>query len=213
MASIKNGLGENIKGRLGNLIFYSRFGRTYARIRPPEVHDPCTVLQQQQRSRMKDVTVFYKIVRQSPLAAIWRQTAYLQGMTGINLFVKSNIAAFSGNGRVTDYEKLHFSYGFLPQGDCFRVVCRDSATSVDIYWENAILLNAERYADRFMAVALFENDEFIAYTGLGSTCLRAGCHALLRLPEGYPRPCRVYCFFAAGNGKDYSGDVCCELEG
>ena len=69
MASVKNGLSENIKGRLGNVIFYSRLGRTYARLRPPKGHDPCTVLQQQQRSRMKDVTLFYKVVRQSPLAA------------------------------------------------------------------------------------------------------------------------------------------------
>ena len=86
MASVKNGLSENIKGRLGNVIFYSRLGRTYARLRPPKGHDPCTVLQQQQRSRMKDVTLFYKVVRQSPLAGIWRQAAYAQGMTGINLF-------------------------------------------------------------------------------------------------------------------------------
>ena len=34
MASVKNGLSENIKGRLGNVIFYSRLGRTYARLRP-----------------------------------------------------------------------------------------------------------------------------------------------------------------------------------
>ena len=212
MASVKNGLSENIKGRLGNVIFYSRLGRTYARLRPPKGHDPCTVLQQQQRSRMKDVTLFYKVVRQSPLAGIWRQAAYAQGMTGIDLFVKSNIAAFSGNGRVTDYEKLHFSFGGLPQGDCFRVVGGSSGISLDIYWENATLLNEGRCADRFMAVVLFENDEFIAYTDLGSIYPRIGCHALIRLPEGYPRPRRVYCFFAAVNGKDYSGDVCCEVE-
>ena len=63
-----------------------------------------------------------------------------------------------------------------------------------------------------MAVVLFENDEFIAYTALGSIYARSGCQALIRLPEGYPRPRRVYCFFAAVNGKDYSGDVCCEVE-
>lgn len=186
MASVKNGLSENIKGRLGNVIFYSRLGRTYARLRPPKGHDPCTVLQQQQRSRMKDVTLFYKVVRQSPLAGIWRQAAYAQGMTGINLFVKSNIAAFSGNGRVTDYEKLHFSFGGLPQGDCFRVVGGNSGISLDIYWENATLLNEGRCADRFMAVVLFENDEFIAYTDLGSIYPRSGCHALIRLPEVSP---------------------------
>lgn len=39
MASVKNGLSENIKGRLGNVIFYSRLGRTYARLRPPKGHD------------------------------------------------------------------------------------------------------------------------------------------------------------------------------
>ena len=92
--------------------------------------------------------------------------------------------AFKGNGRVTGYEKLHFSFGGLPQGDCSRVVGGNSGISLDIYWENATLLNEGRCADRFMAVVLFENDEFIAYTDLGSIYPRSGCHALIRLPEG-----------------------------
>ena len=40
MASVKNGLSENIKGRLGNVIFYSRLGRTYARLRKGMIRVP-----------------------------------------------------------------------------------------------------------------------------------------------------------------------------
>lgn len=73
-----------------------------------------------------------------------------------------------------------------PARGCFRVVGGSSGISLDIYWENATLLNEGRCADRFMAVVLFENDEFIAYTDLGSIYPRIGCHALIRLPRGIP---------------------------
>lgn len=212
MARIKNSLCENIRGHWGNMIFYSYLGHTYMRSYPKKVHNPRTPLQQQQRNRMRDVTIFYKIVNQSPLARVWHQAGYVQGMKGPNLFVRLNIAAFSGNGRVTDYDKLHFSYGLLPQSDCFRVVYRNSGTSMDISWENTSLLNKERYMDLFMAVVLFENNEFIAFTNLESVYQRADCHARLHLPEDNSRPCRVYCFFASADGNNYSCDVCCQPE-
>lgn len=209
MATIKNGLGENMKGRLGNVVFFSRFGRTYVRSCPMHVQDACTPLQQQQRKRMNDVMTFYKVVRQSGLAGIWREAALGQHMSGMNLFVRLNIPAFSGDGRVTDYEKLHFSCGTLPGGDRFQVKCPTSGSVVNVNWENATLLNEERYADHFMAVMLFENDEFVVCDGEDSGILRRDCRAVLRLPEEGRLPLRVYCFFAAADHKAYSGDVCC----
>ena len=122
MAHIKNGLFTQVKGRLRDLIFFTRRGHTYARSRPKEMSNPNTPLQQLQRNRMRDVVAFYMVVRQSPLLVVWQRAGNEKGMSRMNLFVKLNIAAFDGNGRVTDYEKLHFSYGSLPQGDCFRAV-------------------------------------------------------------------------------------------
>lgn len=212
MVCVKNGIGVNMRGRLGNVIFYTRGGRTYARSCPQKVHNPKTPLQQQQRSRMSDVSAFYKVVRQSRLYGIWRQAADCLKMGGMNLFVKINIAAFSGNGRVTDYEKLHFSYGVLPSGDCFRAIYQAATASVDICWQNVTLLSEERYADRFMAVVLFERDEFTVFAGREDASCRRDCVARLCLPEGHPPPLKIYCFFAAIDDTAYSGDVCCHLD-
>lgn len=209
MAVVNNGLNQEIKGRLGNVIFFTRFGRTYVRSRAQKVHDPSTPLQQQQRKRMNDVMAFYKVVRQSVLAGIWREAASGLHMSGMNLFVKLNIAAFSGDGRVTDYEKLHFSCGVLPCGDRFRVTWQPSGRLVKVDWENATLLNRDRYSDRFMAVMLFENDEFIVSHAENGGFRRKDCRAVLRLPEGRQTPLRVYCFFAAEDRRAYSDNVCC----
>lgn len=212
MAYVKN-LSENVRGRLGNVIFYSRGGRTFARSRPLKVKDANTPLQQQQRNRLKDVTAFYQVVRQSPLNPVWRLAAAREGMTGINFFVKQNIAAFSGDGRVTDYEKLHFSWGCLPQGDCFRTVYRAGEEAVDVYWENATLLNERRYSDRLRVVMLFGNDEFIVFTGVEENgCRREDGCGRFSLPVGCPLPRKVYCFFAAADERAYSPDVCCHLD-
>lgn len=211
MAHIKNGLFTQVKGRLRDLIFFTRRGHTYARSRPKEMSNPNTPLQQLQRNRMRDVVAFYMVVRQSPLLVVWQWAGNEKGMSRMNLFVKLNIAAFDGNGRVTDYEKLHFSYGSLPRGDCFRAVWQPSDGTIGISWDNVTLLNEKRYADRFMAVVLYEDDGFTVFTGREG-CNRRDGRACLRLPEGRLPPVGVYCFFASSGCRAYSGDVYCRLD-
>lgn len=210
MAYVRN-LSENIRGRLGNVIFYSRGGKTFVRSRPLKVNDADTPLQRQQRRRMRDVAAFYKVVRQSPLYPVWRLAAAKMVMSDMNFFVKQNIAAFSGEGRVTDYEKLHFSWGRLPKADCLRAVYCAERHWVEVRWENATLLSGHRYSDRLMVVMLFEGDEFTVFTEAGGEgCRRSDGCARFPLPEGYPPPRKVYCFFAAADGNAYSADVCCD---
>lgn len=55
MARIKNSMFKQLSGTLGDIIFYSRSGRIYARRRPQYIRDAKTPLQQQQRMRMRDV--------------------------------------------------------------------------------------------------------------------------------------------------------------
>lgn len=207
MVCIQNGLFSSVKGRLRGLVFFTRAGRAYVRSRPEKVRNPRTPLQQQQRDRMRDVVGFYNVMKQSVLIRVWRQEARRRGMLGINLFVKLNIGAFDGTGHVTDYRKLHFTCGTLPQGDCFRVVYQAAARTVDVRWENRALLNERHRADRFTAVVLFEDDGFMVCGGDGHK--REDCQARICLPEECPRPVRVYCFFVASGGKDCSADVCC----
>lgn len=209
MVYIKNGLFAQAKGRLRDLVFFTRAGRTYARSRPGAVRNPQTPLQLQQRSRMKDVVAFYMVVKQSPLARLWQLAGHERGMSRMNLFVKLNIGAFSGNGRVTDDGKLHFSCGSLPQGDCFQAAWQAADRTIHIHWKNKTLLSKGRYADRFMAVVLFEDDGFAVFPGGEEDYRRVDGHACVCLPEGSLTPRGVYCFFAAADGKAYSDDVCC----
>ena len=211
MAHIKNGLFTQMKGRLRDLIFFNRRGRTYARSRPKQMSNPDTPLQRLQRNRMRDVVAFYMVVRQSPLLAVWQRAGNERGMSRMNLFVKLNIAAFDGNGRVTDYEKLHFSYGSLPRGDCFQAVWQPSDSTIGISWDNATLLNEKRYADRFMAVVLYEDDGVTVFAG-GEGYNRRDGRACLCLPESPLPPAGVYCFFASADGRAYSADVYCRLD-
>lgn len=211
MVYIRNGLLNHIGGRLRELVFYTRAGRTFARSFPRNVHNPQTPLQQQQRSRMRDVMALYMVVKQSPLIRIWQQAGRERGMLAMNLFVKLNIAAFTGGGRVADYAKLHFSCGCLPRCDCLRAVYQAGTATVLLSWENAILLNDERYTDHFMAVVLFPDDEFKVFTDTKAGYKRRDGGALVALPEGYPPPREIYCFFADAGCKSYSDDVCCHL--
>lgn len=212
MVPIKNSLCENIKNHWGNMIFYSYLGHPYTHSRPGKVRNPGIPLQQQQHNQMRDITIFYKIARQNPLACIWQRAANVQGMKGLNLFVKLNIAVFSGNGRRTDHDKLHFSYGLLPQSNCFRVVSQASDTLADIFWKNTSLLSKEHYMDLFMAVVLFENDELIAFTNFGSVYPREGLLSpALSTGRQFPAVSGLL-FFVSANGNNYSSDVCCQSQ-
>lgn len=212
MARIKNSMFKQLSGTLGDIIFYSRSGRIYARRRPQYIRDAKTPLQQQQRMRMRDVIAFYKVIKNSPLLPIWQQMGQEQGMSGMNLFIKMNIAAFAGEGRVTDYGKLHFSCGRLPQGDRFQACWKASESVIEVSWENKSILPLRRLSDRFMAVVVFENNELRFFTPPEGNYQRKDCHTRIVVQESHLSPYKIYCFFAANNSKAYSGDVCCLLK-
>ena len=95
MAEVKMTWLDYIKGRFHGVVFYNRKGRTYLRKAPGE-YKPATVWQKRQRNRLREVSVFYSIIRQTCLKQIWAKAAEGMSMSGMNLFVKMNIGAFSG---------------------------------------------------------------------------------------------------------------------
>ena len=208
MAEVKMTWLDYIKGCFHGVVFYNRKGRTYLRKAPGE-YKPATVWQKRQRNRLREVSVFYSIIRQTCLKQIWAKAAEGMSMSGMNLFVKMNIGAFSGIDRIRDYEKLHFSWGNLPEGDCVEVVCREG--TIVVRWDTQRPLSKERGNDRFMAVVVFENEEFATFFPSNPFYRRSDGQAEIVLAAGSPRPMYVYCFFGAADGKAYSKDVCRKL--
>ena len=210
MAEVKMTWLDYIKGRFHGVVFYNRKGRTYLRKAPGE-YKPATVWQKRQRNRLREVSVFYSIIRQTCLKQIWAKAAEGMSMSGMNLFVKMNIGAFSGIDQWRDYEKLHFSYGNLPCADDLEAVCTPDKRKVVFTWDVRLPLKEERQSDKVMAVLVFENEEFRVFSSAELPYRRADKRAELVLEEGSPEPKYVYCFFMTENGREFSHDVCCKL--
>lgn len=107
MAQINHPLFTKLKGKVGGVIYYTVNGVTYIRSYPEKIKNPRTPLQEQQRNRLRDAMTLYKTIRLTPLEKIWQCATRQSNLTGANLFIKMNIAAFFGDGKVTDYGKLH----------------------------------------------------------------------------------------------------------
>lgn len=209
MAQIDHPLFGKLKGKVGGLVYYTVNGITHIRSYPEKIKNPRSPLQEEQRNRLRDAMTLYKTIRHTPLEKIWQCATRQSNLTGANLFIKMNIAAFFGDGKVTDYGKLHFSCGRLPQGDRFQAHYLPEAECVDIRWKTNGRINSKRYDDRFMAVVMYEEDEFDVATPLGNVPCRRDGSACLPVPKGRSSPRYVYCFFAEPSGESYSNDICC----
>ena len=210
MAIVNMNWMESLRGRISGLVFYKRCGQTYVR-KAPTKKGKLSFLQQLQQNRLQEVTAFYLVIRQNELHEIWKKAATDLPFTGMNLFVKENIGAFSGIDRIRDYEKLHFSWGDLPEGNYVEAACIEEGRKIAVRWDTQRPLNEERGDDRFMAVVVFENEEFAVFSPSKCFYQRSDGQAEIVLAAGSPRPMYVYCFFRAAGGEAYSKDVCCKL--
>ncbi len=67
---------EGASGRIGNLIFYQRYGRTFARIAPGSYNKTPTEKQAVMRARFKEANLFAQFVIQDPeLKALYEKKA------------------------------------------------------------------------------------------------------------------------------------------
>ena len=159
MAQIDHPLFGKLKGKVDGLVYYTVNGITHIRSYPEKIKNPRSPLQEEQRNRLRDAMTLYKTIRHTPLEKIWQCATRQSNLTGANLFIKMHIAAFFGDGKVTDYGKLHFSCGRLPQGDRFQAHYLPGTECVEVRWETNGRINSKRYDDRFMAISRGETAE------------------------------------------------------
>lgn len=211
MARIKNILDGKLRGRLGNILFFNREGHTYIRPYPLQRNDPHTLLQEQQRNRMRAVMELYQTIRQTPLASSWVSAARRKGRNPVNLFISINIAAFTGEGEIGDYDKLHFSCGTLPPSDNFQAEWLAQEGVVEVRWQTKRMMKRCRCADRLLAVAVYDGNAFEIVTAPeGAPRREDGC-ARIPLPANDALPRHLYCFFADEYSGEYSDDIYCAI--
>lgn len=211
MVRIKSSVLTRLKGKVDGIVFFSRWGRLYARKAVSGGSPQRSPLQQLQSNRMSDVMTFYGIVRTTFLEAGWREAAKGKPCSGMNLFVGRNIGGFDGRGEVADYTRLHFTAGALPVCDCLEAEYDEEARRVRLGWHNRTPLARARMDDRLVAVVVNGEGEFTLFSPSQLQCRRRECAALIDLPSSESPPRWVYAAFVDEGGTVFSDNVVCPL--
>ena len=106
-------LGTGFRGKLGNLVFYVRNGKTCVRrlraagTKPKERTDRQKALSR----RFLGVQMAYKYYREAISEEIWRVAGKEQGRMAHNLFHSENYACFDREGHLAKPDLFHFADG------------------------------------------------------------------------------------------------------
>lgn len=203
MAIIENSILGQISGRIGELVYYRRCGKTCVRRYAEKRVNSVTELQQQQRSRLRAACFFYRALEAAGLKGFWRRMSEGTSLSGYNLFVRINMPVFSARGLITDFSRIRLVMGPLPLPDMLQVR-RFSPGSLSVKWELKARCSRKRQAD-ILVLAFMKSESVytIRLAECGGVC-RAACEARIELPEALAACPHCYCFFKSPQDGEVS---------
>ena len=194
---------ENIRGRIGNSVFYRVGPITRVRSVTASYMDANTARQQESRSRLRVAVRFYQRLVEVELQRAWFLVAQGTGRSGYNLFMKLNMMVFKPNGRIGDFARLQLTIGGLQKVN--HLVARvDEQDVVSLTWERGESLPSAGEGDELVVVVLYADRSFSPeYIKTGGE-MRGNGKATFRLQRKRGTTAHLYCFFREKNGKAYS---------
>ena len=166
MATVTDGIGKFLSGSIEGLVFVKGKYKTYMRSMPRERKaSEWSEKQKETRSGFKSVVRFAVKHKKKVVVPIWNKAAEDLNMSGYNLFVKANRAAFDAQGNVGKPELLHFSTGALALP--YRLWAEADAQnpqSISVSWTDQLAGSANG-DDCLMAVIYQNGDKGIVNTG------------------------------------------------
>lgn len=203
MALIKAGNGSSLSGLVGTVVIVQKKGGSYMRSAPKYSKDSWTEKQQAHRARFKKVSKFVKQFKERLLPQIWNDAD--ERLSGYALFLKTNMAAFSAEGELTEPLKLKLSTGTLDFPQDIRLSGEVSAGEpLTVSWVDRGEGGVRMY-DELMVISsgggLYSD---ILYTGL----LRGNKGGTFELPPLDKKATYLYLFFGARDRRDYSVSEC-----
>lgn len=196
---------ENIRGKVGNTVFYRVGDETRVRSAPGNYLDANTREQRESRSRLRTAVRFYQRMPESGVRETWRIAAEDSGKNGYNLFMKQNMMVFKPNGKIGDFSRLQLTVGVLQKVDNLVATTGEDDT-VTLAWEKEADLPTARVNDRLMVVVLYGNRSFTPMPVEGITASRGEGKAVFRLKREKGIAAHLYCFFGEKEGRAYSGN-------
>jgi len=166
MAIVEDGIGKYLSGSIEGMVFVKGKYRTYMRSMPRERKaGEWTAKQKQQRNGFASLIRFAGEQKHRVIIPIWNKAAENINMSGFNLFVKANRAAFATQGKVSSPALLHFSTGELPLPYMLWAgVDAQNPESIAISWTDQ-LADALHGDDQLMAVFYHDGAKAPVNTG------------------------------------------------
>ena len=194
---------ENIRGKIGNSVFYRVGVVTRVRSAATSYMDANTTKQQESRSRLRVAIRFYRRLVEIGLQEAWYLAAKGTGKSGYNFFLKLNMMVFKPNGKIGDFARLQLTIGMLQKVN--HLIARvDGEDTVSLSWEKAEDLPSAGAGDELVVVVLYADRSFSPeYIKTGGETRGTG-GATFRLQRKRGTTAHLYCFFREKNGKAYS---------
>ena len=201
MASIDNLF--NLRGRVGNVVFCERKGKSYVRAQPMVVHNPKTRKQQAVRSRFRTAVRFYQRIPEVAIRAVLNISAGGVTTNGYALFMKLNLKVFKANGRVGDFSQMRFTVGSRQKA--YDLAGRvDTSDGVELSWQNDENVGLEEMEDRLRVIVIYGDREFMPRCVADLVATRKEGRAEFRLDREKGVKPHLYCFFASPDGATFS---------
>ena len=194
---------ENIRGKVGNSVFYRVGSITRVRSAAANYLDANTIKQQENRSRLRVAIRFYQRLVEIGLQEAWYLATQGTGKNGYNFFLKLNMMVFKPNGKIGDFARLQLTVGRLQKVN-HLVVRVDEGDVVSVAWEREEDLPSAGKEDKFMVAVLYADRSFSPELVKTSGETRGDGKATFRLPGRRGTAVHLYCFFRKKNGEAYS---------
>ena len=194
---------ENIRGKVGNSVFYRVGSITRVRSAAANYLDANTIKQQENRSRMRVAIRIYQRLVEIGLQEAWYLATQGTGKNGYNFFLKLNMMVFKPNGKIGDFARLQLTVGMLQKVN-HLMACVDEEDAVVLSWEKAENLPSAGMEDELVVVVLYADRSFSPEFVKTNGETRGDGKATFRLPGRRGTAVHLYCFFRKKNGEAYS---------
>lgn len=104
MAQVKDIFGTGISGKLNQVVFYQRKGKTYVRSIPIRKNKTISPAQLLNKQRFVAMLKFAHLFKFGVIPQIWSQAS--RTLTGNQLFIKTNKGAFDAEGNMLLPKKI-----------------------------------------------------------------------------------------------------------
>lgn len=194
---------ENIRGKVGNSVFYRVGSITRVRSAAANYLDANTIKQQENRSRLRVAIRFYQRLVEIGLQEAWYLATQGTGKNGYNFFLKLNMMVFKPNGKIGDFARLQLTVGMLQKVN-HLMACVDEEDAVVLSWVKAENLPSAGMEDELVVVVLYADRSFSPEFVKTNGETRGDGKATFRLPGRRGTAVHLYCFFRKKNGEAYS---------